>query len=335
MAKMTWFRVHGDIVYDDKLRLLAFEDRWHFMAVLAMKCNGLIDEPDNDLRTRRMAVCLGVQLRELDEIKRRLLEVGLIGDDWQPAKWDKRQYKQPDLPAGESLEGYRGYVYFIADDTMETVKIGYSKNPWARVKDLQTGRKNRLHVVATLKTTGVSEADVHWVFKEERISGEWFDFSPRIQGLVKDIKAKKVRDIDGLKNYFTATVATVATTTEADTDTEADTEEEKNTAARSRLKRWAVRPDDVSEVVWQAFRQHRKSAFTDLALQGFRREAAKAGWTLEAAITEAAERGWQGFKADWVKEKTNGRQQGSGDPRDGLTRAIDSKLHARNASGSA
>jgi hypothetical protein len=101
-------------------------------------------------------------------------------------------------------------------------------------------------------------------------------------------------------------------------------------------KKWVRRPEDVSEVVWQAFRQHRKSAFTEIALQGFRREAAKAGWTLEAAITEAAERGWQGFKADWVKEKTNGSgRNGSGDSRDGLTRTIDSKLHARNASGAA
>lgn len=105
---------------------------------------------------------------------------------------------------------------------------------------------------------------------------------------------------------------------------------------REPAKRWVKRPDDVSEAVWGAFRQHRKSAFTEIALQGFRREAAKAGWTLEAAITEAVERGWQGFKANWVKEKTNGSgYKGSGDPRDGLTRTIDSKLHARNASGAA
>lgn len=40
--------------------------------------------------------------------------------------------------------------------------------------------------------------------------------------------------------------------------------------------------------------------FTDTALAGFEREATQAGWTLEAALREAIERGWQGFKAEWV-----------------------------------
>lgn len=66
------------------------------------------------------------------------------------------------------------------------------------------------------------------------------------------------------------------------------------------------KPDDVSDSVWRDWLVHRKTAFSETALAGFRREAGKAGWSLEQAITEAIERGWQGFKADWVKEKQNG-----------------------------
>ena len=49
---------------------------------------------------------LGVQLRELDEIKRRLEEVGLIDNRWQPIAWDKRQF-QSDHNGAERVRRWR------------------------------------------------------------------------------------------------------------------------------------------------------------------------------------------------------------------------------------
>lgn len=93
MAGLPWFRLYARIIDDDKLRLLAFEDRWHFVALLALKCDGLLDEPESDIRTRRIAVKLGVQVRELDEIGRRLREVGLVDHTLSPVSWDELQFK--------------------------------------------------------------------------------------------------------------------------------------------------------------------------------------------------------------------------------------------------
>lgn len=93
MTGMKWFRAYAGIVDDDKLRLLAFEDRWHFVALCALKCSGLLDEPDSALRSRKIAVKLGVQLRELDEISRRLQEVGLVDETLNPCKWDDLQFR--------------------------------------------------------------------------------------------------------------------------------------------------------------------------------------------------------------------------------------------------
>jgi hypothetical protein len=90
---MKWFRMYTDALDDDKLRLVAFEDRWHFVAVLCMKSSGLLDEPPGDLRDRRIAVKLGLTMREAEEVKRRLGEVQLIDGDWQPLAWDRRQYE--------------------------------------------------------------------------------------------------------------------------------------------------------------------------------------------------------------------------------------------------
>lgn len=64
-----------------------------------------------------------------------------------------------------------------------------------------------------------------------------------------------------------------------------------------------AKPDDVQDQTWRDFVAHRKAkraAINETALAGIRREAEKAGWTLEAALAETVSRGWQGFKADWV-----------------------------------
>ena len=61
--------------------------------------------------------------------------------------------------------------------------------------------------------------------------------------------------------------------------------------------------ESVSESVitdWLALRKLKRSAVTLTAIAGIKREAEKAGYTLENALIACCERGWQGFKAVWV-----------------------------------
>lgn len=65
-------------------------------------------------------------------------------------------------------------------------------------------------------------------------------------------------------------------------------------------------PDGVATEVWDGFlkvRKAKKAPVTEAALAGIQREARKAGWSLNAALTECCARGWAGFKADWVKDE--------------------------------
>jgi hypothetical protein len=87
-----WFRMYAEAVDDEKLRLLAFEDRWHFVAILCLKCMGTLDSDAPHLE-RRIALKLGLQMAELEKVKNRLLEVALISENWQPIKWDSRQFE--------------------------------------------------------------------------------------------------------------------------------------------------------------------------------------------------------------------------------------------------
>lgn len=89
---MQWFRMYAEAVDDDKLRLLAFEDRWHFVALLCLKAGGVLDSDPPTLE-RRIAIKLGLMPPDLAEVKRRLREIGLIDDDWQPVRWGDRQFE--------------------------------------------------------------------------------------------------------------------------------------------------------------------------------------------------------------------------------------------------
>ena len=104
---LPWFRLYSEAIDDDKLRLLAFEDRWHFIALLCCKAAGVIDE-GGQLLHRRVAVKMGLDSRELGEVARRLAEVGLIDQDTlQPLAWNTRQFIS-DHDSAERMRRSRG-----------------------------------------------------------------------------------------------------------------------------------------------------------------------------------------------------------------------------------
>jgi hypothetical protein len=55
-----------------------------------------------------------------------------------------------------------------------------------------------------------------------------------------------------------------------------------------------------------SIRKAKKSPLTETAVRGITREAAKVGYTLEQALTVCCERGWAGFKAEWIAKDQPG-----------------------------
>lgn len=58
---------------------------------------------------------------------------------------------------------------------------------------------------------------------------------------------------------------------------------------------------------WLAIRKAKRAPLTETALEAVKREAEIAGLTLAQAVKESAERGWQGFKAEWLKNANPGQ----------------------------
>ena len=90
-------------------------------------------------------------------------------------------------------------------------------------------------------------------------------------------------------------------------ETERETEKETKKKATK-----VAPPDGVSQSIWDDFVKHRKAKkapITQSAIDGIKREADKAGWSLDDALSETCMRGWQGFKAEWVTPKPSFAQQ--------------------------
>lgn len=124
------------------------------------------------------------------------------------------------LPGGDSLKGFNGYAYFIKNPSSGLVKIGYSKNPWARLSELRRNYGSELTVVATIKTVEKSETSIHAAFEKFRVEGEWFIESDCIKAVILAIVAGELTTVDATRsyvdNYEDATTAT--TNTDPDTD---------------------------------------------------------------------------------------------------------------------
>ena len=85
-----------------------------------------------------------------------------------------------------------------------------------------------------------------------------------------------------------------------------DTLPKKNTVAP---------PYGVTDGVWQDWlklRKAKKAAVTQTALDGIQREADKARVSLQTALETCCERGWTGFKAEWMQPQPSQQDKNMG-----------------------
>jgi hypothetical protein len=108
LSGLPWFRLYAEMASDAKIQMLAFEDQRHYVMLLCLECNGTLGAsvPSDAYRERLVAKGLGLDTAASAEVKRRLIEGGLIGNDWHPLKWQSRQFKS-DHDAAERKRNQR------------------------------------------------------------------------------------------------------------------------------------------------------------------------------------------------------------------------------------
>ena len=73
---------------------------------------------------------------------------------------------------------------------------------------------------------------------------------------------------------------------------------------KNHIKNTIAKPDGLSDLLWNDFlilRKSKKLPVTQTAFNGISKEALKAHKTLSEAIQICCERGWGGFKAEWLQ----------------------------------
>ena len=88
---MKWFKLYPEIANHPRLRILAFEDRWHYISLMCAKADGTLDQDNPKLRDQMLSVHLGLTPVEMAQVKERLMDVELIADDWDIINWEDKQ----------------------------------------------------------------------------------------------------------------------------------------------------------------------------------------------------------------------------------------------------
>jgi len=103
-----WFRLHSDILSNRKLLRLTHAEQRHYIWLLALKSNGVLDDydasssEDTVFLEKLIAHELWISLAKTRKLKQKLVAANLIDAQWQPIGWNERQYlDSPPAPDGK------------------------------------------------------------------------------------------------------------------------------------------------------------------------------------------------------------------------------------------
>jgi hypothetical protein len=83
------------------------------------------------------------------------------------------------------------YVYFIQGVCGGAIKIGRSKDPEMRLKTLQTGYPDTLHILLLIPGSAKIELQIHEELEQYRLNGEWFKPEKPVMDKIKELKTKQ------------------------------------------------------------------------------------------------------------------------------------------------
>lgn len=104
------------------------------------------------------------------------------------AKWNER-WEAQSPPKGEALgptvapSRDVGFVYFLK--TGRTVKIGFSRDPFSRVRGMSTSLADNVNWMFALKGTRAQEKQLHVRFAAYHQKGEWFRMGEPLERAIR------------------------------------------------------------------------------------------------------------------------------------------------------
>lgn len=198
---MDWLRLWHDMPNDPKWRTIARKSGQRIGDIIGVYTHLMVIASSNkdrgslgDFEQEDIASALNMEVEEVDAILKSM--EGRVISAGRLSGWESRQPKREDGAESSRGKPSDNYVYFVATTDSDVVKIGISKNPWARLSDLQVANATKCSVLATIKTPHRSESEIHKFFAETRKKGEWFSRSDALNALISNIKEKSITQYD-------------------------------------------------------------------------------------------------------------------------------------------
>lgn len=92
---------------------------------------------------------------------------------------------------GQHRPATEGWVYFIAAEGLDVIKIGFTTNMSQRMSDIQGHSPAKLRVIKQVKTTYKTEQTLLALFDEYRLHGEWFTAAPELLAFISKLSDGK------------------------------------------------------------------------------------------------------------------------------------------------
>ncbi|EFF76079.1 GIY-YIG nuclease family protein [Achromobacter piechaudii] len=332
-----WFRLWHDMPNDPKWRTIARASGQSISTVQAVWLQILASASQNSERGTYdvLEEDIASALNESDEAVCAITQAmqGRVLDGKRLTGWERRQPSREDGADGKGKSSGCNYIYYVASTDNDVVKIGISRNPWSRVKDLQTGSASKFVLLATLKTDERNERAIHKFFESSRLNGEWFNRSAALNSLISKTNSKDLITYEQTLTFLSSLpesefesipvvgVDTVATTKDKDKEEDKDKDkEEKQTPPNPRRRGNAFDassidlPDWLDREDWQGWvadRKARKKPVTQEAAKLQLKQLAELraeGHQPSAVIANSIASGYQGLfpPRTQTRTKSNG-----------------------------
>lgn len=138
-----------------------------------------------------------------------------------------RRSKYPPSNEEDRIELQEGYVYIIGTTYEKPVKIGFSVNPWSRLKEISANHPENIEILLTIKGEKRLESLIQKSLKNVRTKNEWFQLnSEEVDTLIDYSKGKITRDdlLESLRRFSYILRSGTETEEKPKQETEVETE---------------------------------------------------------------------------------------------------------------
>lgn len=301
----------GDWLNDAALRMVSVGARGLWIDMLCLMHQG---SPYGHLKVNSKAITeiqlarlVGANQGEVSTWTQELSDAGVFSLSEDGVIFSRRMVKDENLrevraSGGKEggnpklMGGYNkpGFVYAMLRQSDAAVKIGISQDPAKRLYKVRAQYPGvQIDVIgkAYVEDMGSTEASLHQLYTHCK-SGEWFALSENEREELLNIHLKV--NSKASKTPSSSSSSSSSSPSESNKQTRAPRFD-----AQAHLESLGV--DSQVARDWITHRKAKKAAPTETAIEGIGKEARKAGISLQAALTIACQRGWQGFDAEWMK----------------------------------